>query len=751
MRRRGQSHAGAGRSDERDRLTAGAFLLTASAWAIGVVWLRSHRHIGYPSNDIYAYFYPNVLHVEQSLRHGAGLLWNPYQDCGQPFFGVSQTGLLYPLNAVFLLLPREPALIASLAVHLFIAGAAFYVLCRELSLEPFAALSGALVFQLAGTAVQLGSWNPTIIATYAWMPVALWSTERLLKRPTARGAICLGSILTVQLLPGYPQILFFTVQLIALRVAWAIVARQTPRPAALAMASAVAVVLPILLAAVQFLPSLEVLRQSVRWGALAPAQLGGEFTWVTLRRAVADVVDCQGAVVLVLAAVPGVFALRRGRLRGTGVFYLTAAALYFALSLGPGTPLFDLYAKLPLGSAFRAAGRLAWATNFCWAVVAAVGAQAVARTAPAARRWAVSGVVLAGAGLLQMLNAKGLGGGQWVLAGLVVLAAATASRPCLSDATRLGMPLVILCNALLLGCPPFFDLRSGDVYSGSEPAIDFVRERMTPQDRVAIVSQGLSNYSLMPKTATLARLPAIFDYEPQVARSYAEFFTYLRTGQPMKRLKDWYWVFDQVMPRTVQRPLLDLTAARYLIVARAVDATPAGLGPDVRLLDETADTRVYENPRALPRAFYVPRAEVVAPDAVLPALASGAVNPRATALITEAPRSGFLGADAAATGDVEFAANEADRVVLRVRAGARGFLFLADEYFPGWRVRVDGREEEILRANHTFRLVEVPQGESEVVFLYRPASLRIGVAVSFLSLAAVIAVWRRGGKARGAR
>ncbi len=86
-----------------------------------------------------------------------------------------------------------------------------------------------------------------------------------------------------------------------------------------------------------------------------------------------------------------------------------------------------------------------------------------------------------------------------------------------------------------------------------------------------------------------------------------------------------------------------------------------------------------------------------------------------------------------------------------MRAGARGFLFLADEYFPGWRVLVDGREEEILRANYTFRLVEVPRGESEVVFLYRPASLRIGAAVSLLSLAAVVAVWRRSGKARGAR
>ena len=374
-----------------------------------MIRVGAEQGYGVGGYDIYAYFYPNILHVEQSLRHGAGLLWNPYQDCGQPFFGVSQTGLLYPLNAVFLLLPREPALIASLAVHLFIAGAAFYVLCRELSLEPFAALSGALAFQLAGTAVQLGSWNPTIIATYAWMPVALWSTERLLKRPTARGAICLGTILTVQLLPGYPQILFFTAQLIALRVAWALVARQTPQPAALAMATAAAVVLPILLAAVQFLPSLEVVRQSLRWALAAPH-----------RRARWQLHPAPGAAPLGRTRqLPG-----RGRpdpappsrasspcaggdCGAPAVFYLAAAALYFALSLGPGTPLFDLYAKLPLGSAFRAAGRLAWVTNFCWAVVAAVGAQAVARAAPAARRWAASGGVLAGAGLLQLVKREG--------------------------------------------------------------------------------------------------------------------------------------------------------------------------------------------------------------------------------------------------------------------------------------------------------------------------------------------------------
>jgi uncharacterized membrane protein YfhO len=59
---------------------------------------------------------------------------------------------------------------------------------------------------------------------------------------------------------------------------------------------------------------------------------------------------------------------------------------------------------------------------------------------------------------------------------------------------------------------------------------------------------------------------------------------------------------------------------------------------------------------------------------------------------------------------------------------------LADQFFPGWQVHVDGREQEMLRANHTFRLVEVPAGESEVEFRYRPRSLAVGAVLSLLGI-----------------
>jgi hypothetical protein len=722
-----------------DRLAVLGLLLTAAVYGIAVVWLRAQRRLGYPSNDIYAYFYPNIAYAWQSLRLGNGLLWNRFQDCGQPFFADSQTGLLYPVNAVFFLLGREAALVTSRILNLFIAGAGMFLLCRALALGRIAALSSALVFQLAGTAVQLAAWSPMHIGSYAWLPAAMWATERLARRATVGAVLLLSAVLTMQALPGFPQIQFFTYQLIALRIGWILLTQRTRRPLVLIGAASASLVLPFLLAAVQLLPSLEVARQSVRWGSVFAPELGPDFSWPLFYKSIGDIVSCQGAVVLVLAAVPGICGILSRRQRSAGCFYLAAAVLYFVLSLGRGAWLFDAYEWLPLGSTFRSAPRLVWVANFCLAVSVAFGVEALAR-ARSGWRWAMAGTLGAGAVLLQLLGATGVGT-QWALTALAMAVLVTSAYPAMAARVRVGVPVVILGSALVAGCPPFLDLRSGDLYDGAAPAFAFVRERLTAQDRVAIVGTSLSQYSLTPKTASLFHVPSIFDYEPQAALPYAQFFTYMRTGQPMQTLHDWYWVFGDLLPSTLQRRLFDLTASRYLIVDRAVDTTGTALGSGIRLVFEVADVRVYENEQASPRAFYVPRLEVTAPDAILPALARGSVDPRRAALVGEAPRSGFLGASADTSGTVDLAVDDADHMVIRVRADAPGFLFLADEYFPGWTAEVNGDEAEILRANYTFRAVAVPAGASEVVFTYRPSSMRAGAAISLVTLIGMVIAW----------
>ena len=84
--------------------------------------------------------------------------------------------------------------------------------------------------------------------------------------------------------------------------------------------------------------------------------------------------------------------------------------------------------------------------------------------------------------------------------------------------------------------------------------------------------------------------------------------------------------------------------------------------------------------------------------------------------------------------------DDAERVHLRVRAGAPGFLVLTDQDYPGWSVTVNGVPAPVLAANHAFRAVPVPGGESIVVWTYRPLTLWAGAAISLTALGVVVAL-----------
>jgi uncharacterized membrane protein len=200
-------------------LCAAACVAAAVAYALGVIRPAAEQGLGLPNYDIYAYFYPNARYALNSLARGTGLLWNPYQDCGQPFFALSLTAMLYPINWVFAVLPREPALLTSMVLNMSIGGMGAWWLGREMGLSHAAALAGALAFELGGSGLYLAAWGPMHIAPYAWLPAALAAVERLLRAPSPRGAVLLAVILTLQLLPGFPQVSAFTYQVIALRVA----------------------------------------------------------------------------------------------------------------------------------------------------------------------------------------------------------------------------------------------------------------------------------------------------------------------------------------------------------------------------------------------------------------------------------------------------------------------------------------------------------------------------------------------------
>ncbi len=162
----------------------------------------------------------------------------------------------------------------------------------------------------------------------------------------------------------------------------------------------------------------------------------------------------------------------------------------------------------------------------------------------------------------------------------------------------------------------------------------------------------------------------------------------------------------------------------------------------------SSDIKLYENRAVLPRAFVVHQA-VTVPDTeagtedALDLMRAPDFDPaQIVVLAGDAPALDGPAAESAAAVEVY----TAERVEVRVQASAPGCLLLTDAWYPGWRAEVNGQPAPIYRADVMFRAVNVPAGESRVVFAYAPAWLpwaQIGGAAAWIASAAALWLLRR--------
>jgi uncharacterized membrane protein YfhO len=72
---------------------------------------------------------------------------------------------------------------------------------------------------------------------------------------------------------------------------------------------------------------------------------------------------------------------------------------------------------------------------------------------------------------------------------------------------------------------------------------------------------------------------------------------------------------------------------------------------------------------------------------------------------------------------------------------------LSEVTYPGWRVYVNGRRDTLHEAYGVLRTVQLPGGESTVVFRFMPLTFYIGMAISSLTVTLIMADavlgWRR--------
>ena len=632
--------------------------------------------------------------VGHALAEGRLPVWDPYVMCGTPLLAAMHAGVFYPLTWPVAVLSPGPFWTLTAWLHLSLSGIfAFLWLRRGLGLGRWSSLAGGLLMMLSGY-VTMNVYRGHIahVSTFPWAAAVLWRLERFLAGPTIRRGLFLAAPLALMVFAGFPQFVYILGFAVIGRLLQYVLDGREGRKERVRTAAGAATALAggFLFAAPQLLPTLEMVGHVQRAAsgkfefATTFSLLPSELVTLVAPMAYGDNRESPGESSGFIGAVGAALAmlglLGRSRQR---FLWACLALLGLLLALGSHTPLYRVfYSVVPGVSLFRAPAR--YLLLFTLAVVPLV-ALGVERLWSAEESLGRQLKWIGGPALIQR------GRGIAVVA-VVLLAAELAAY-----GSRYFLPYPVEN----LEWPPDFA----------------AAVRKHPQQPCRMAGVAPEQTPEIGK-CQLAELGHVGGYESMMLQRYTELCNVAR-GKPASAV---------IVAMTLLRPgpVFDLMGARLWIVPG-----PREEPPGWRTVGQTPAGFVYENPKALPRAFLVGKS-VVIPSA--PERLRFLADPGFDASRVVALESGTPAATEIAGGTVQMTEIKPGAYAFQTDCARDAILVLTETRYPGWEATVDGAPVELLAADHVFQGVRLPAGRHEVRFRFHSRYLPLGFALAAAAL-----------------
>ena len=656
--------------------------------------------------DIAGYHFPLTAYIARCVRQGIFPFWDPYSYCGAPIHADLTAQLFYPVTWIAILLGNVSGgrnlfywIEWLVPLHMVLAGLFAFYLLRLLGAGIPAALFGGTVYQLGGffasQAQHLGA-----ISTGAWLPLALACVWHLSRKITMRWMAVLAIAVALTILSGFAAtaaVAFAATGLFAIGLAFS-------RRAGWRFWAGLAAgfVIGAGIAAVQLIPTSQLTGLSVASARAQADETGGGLPLESLVSLAAPdfyhiftpsdpsrfklpyeftflYVYCGILTLALLLIAP----FLRGAPYVRWFFLLTVICGVWMI--GDKTPLYrTVFTHLPRlvrGSLYAEFALLA----FCLfaALTAAVALERVGKRAPQAILW--------GAALFTAADLTYFG----------------ANRPMNSAA---GSYKEVPNEYEIAGAPGALDKLHALVDTTRPPLrVDYL---------------GRDVFAGITAAAQL-RLPTPDGDNP---------FAISRVIALRRLFCGGHW-WERQLP--VNRPLSPLLAMMNVGLLAAPVQAPSP-GPPFAEAGAFAGLRLYRNPAALPRFFFVSRLHIArGEEEAFAYLARPDFTPAEEAVVELAagpdihePLSG---------GTIEVEEYSANRVVLLATTAGAAFLASSEVLYPGWSATVNGRSAPLYMTNGAFRGLLVNAGSNRVVMTYWPEHFSLAAAISLICLLAALA------------
>lgn len=717
------------------------------------------------------------------LRNGQIALWNPHIYAGAPFVGGFQSALFYPLNWIFLILPMDMAINWSIALHVFMMGAFFFIWMVRRGVSPIAGFVGAAAVMLSGPYyLHIYAGHLPNLCTMVWAPLIFLSVDEIIGACSSQSVennrafrwVLIGGLVTaLQILAGHPQYVFYTAVGAVIYAGLSVAMNSRPM-LSLAYLSLVPI-LAVCLSAVQLLPSLQAGSEIVRskslsyafasmfsfppenlltwlapffWGNLEVTQYFGRgYLW--------EMCSYMGVITLIMAGFAGtqfrwVPRTREERNVCTAVVMVVLMTL---LALGAHTPMFQfLYNYVPGFDRFRGMSKFIFLGVLFCAALAVMGLDRLISTDLSGKRatqWLLAIAIII---FLASIMVRGV---DW---SSVILALANTHESYLWENLFQGnmstqISLLVLAagnsaaNSLAIVGVTFLVI-SGVLYAA----------RKTPQIVWAIPILAVLELMVFAAT-TQQHFPIDDGFVGQLRQYMAD-----NPGD--------YRIANTSNPNDAMRiNAFDVSGNDPGVVGRYAELLTHMLGSDADQADQYLGIRP-ENPlnavlrltRVLQRNGSTGQMQweildkpmghlhlvgeyqlAQGRDAVFAAMDTEGFDPRKTVILETMP---VPLPQANPFGEVHLIDSTTDSLTIEATTDRPAILMITDVYTPSWRVRAleDSvqRDYQLLPADYALRAVPLRKGKHRFVVEYNRGYLHVGIAITVLSLFLCVLAWMGG-------
>jgi hypothetical protein len=725
--------------------------------------------------DVVRELFPWKFFVINSLKSFSIPFWNPYNFSGNPLLANFQSAVFYPLNIIFFVLPFNSAWTLFIFLSPFLSAFFTYLYMREIGIGKVAGIFTGIVYAFcAYMAVWMEYGN--IGHTMLWLPLALYITEKCIKKLSAKRLLILIFFLTLPMLGGYIQGMFY---ILAVLATYFIVGNLFQKTFTIKNTGLflLALLFPVLLTLFQVLPTLSIFSQSSRgnysleiiktllnpwWYGITvvapdyfgnPASRNNWFNGTYIER-----VSYFGLIPLVFAIYALLNANKRREIISLGIILVTAFLLAF-----------DFFF-----------------TKFIYRIPIPI----ISTTVPTRILclFAFSGAILAGIGLQMFLQHKNiqkffisisLPASVLFIGWLTVFFApivfhdqnwiinlAISKRNLIFPTLQLfGLVFVSILYLykkkmqqlfiMVVVLLTIFDLfrffqkitpfsPQAYVYPQT-PVIKFIQEN-AGLNRFWGYGSGYidSNFQTYDKTFSPE------GNDPLHIKTYTEFLESSKNGKlsdslprPDANLASGFGK-ENLKENYYRQKVMNILGIKYVI--HKDESLGEMYAPDYTTFDpntyklvwQKKPWQIYENTQAVPRLFLTTLYSVIPEkNDILATFYARSFNEKTKIILQEDPDVAQVKLKRKQLQVLHYLPNE---IKVKVNIDNESLLFVSDNYFPEWKAAVDNIDTKVYIADYAFRAVKVPKGEHIVRFYYEPESFNRGIKISLFFFIILFAI-----------